>query len=206
MLLGAGKNVLNFGFSASDMEIPEDRAMTRDTIVSAFGMLPAMFSNDAATFDNQDGAIRFMYENGAGRLLAVMRDALNLALLTREERESDSVYINFDLSQIPYFRRQREARIAGMGAALKSGISRDDYVELAELGLEPVEGGDAVFVESGLTLLSEAAGGAKSEPDAKFQFMPAGQPRPDPFAPEAPKAPAAAQPTKEEGDAETPAE
>ena len=179
MLMGGKKTLLEFGFSPADMEIPSDRELTRDEIVAAFGMHPSMFSNDSATYDNQDAAIRYAYENGAGELLAVMREALNLALLTKEERESDSVYINFDLSQIPFFRRQREAKIDKMGTAMRSGISRNDLVNLYDLGLEDVEGGDVPFVESGLTLLSEAAEGASSAPAASFNPFPAPQPKPD---------------------------
>lgn len=190
MLLGAGKSVLEFGFSAQDMQIPEDRAFTRDEIVTAFGMLPSMFSTDAATYDNQDGAIRFMYENGAGELLSLTREALNLALLTKEERESDSVYINFDLSQIPFFRRQREAKIDKMVVALGSGISRNDLVNLYDLGLEDVDGGDVALVGSGLTPLSEVAEGVSSEAASGFgafpfqsQNPPSTQTPPNPSAP-----------------------
>lgn len=177
MLLGAGTDVLNFGFSASDMQIPEDRSATRDEIVTAFGMLPSMFSTDAATYDNQDGAIRFMYENGAGELLNLICEALNLSLLTQEERESDGVWINFDLSNIPFFRRQKEGRVEKMRQALGSGISRNDLVNLYDLGLEDVEGGDVALVESGLTPLSEIADGTTSDPASSFGF-PAPQPIP----------------------------
>ena len=178
MLMGGKKTLLEFGFSPSDMEIPSDRELTRDEIVMAFGMLPAMFSTDASTYDNQDGAIRFMYENGAGELLSLMREALNLALLSQDERESDSVYINFDLSEIPYFRRQKEARVDKMTTALQSGISRNDLVNLYDLGLEDVEGGDVPMVASGLTPLSEVAAGVKSDAAASFGFPPSNQPNP----------------------------
>lgn len=188
MLLGAGKNVLEFGFSAQDMEIPEDRALTRDEIVTAFGMLPSMFSTDAATYDNQDSAIRYMYENGAGELLALTREALNLSLLTKEERESDSVYINFDLSEIPFFRRQRESKIDKMVVAMKSGISRNDLVNLYQLGLDDVEGGDVAFVESGLVPLSEAAEGVGEVPAALSPFA-SPQPVPAPMPKEEPAMP-----------------
>lgn len=178
MLMGGKKTLLEFGFSPADMAIPDDRELTRNEIVLAFGMLPAMFSTDAATYDNQDGAIRYMYENGAGELLALMREALNLALLSQEERESDSVYINFDLSEIPFFRRQKEARIEKMTLAMQSGISRNDLVNLYDLGLEDVAGGDVPFVGSGLTPLSEAADGVKSDAAASFGFPPSNQPNP----------------------------
>lgn len=162
MLMGGKKTVESFGYSPADMEIPEDRQLTKADIVSAFGMHPSVVDSQAATFDNMDAGIRYTYENGVLKVLCAMREALNLGLLTQEERESDSVYINFDLAQIPFFRRQREAKIANMGVALRSGISRNDYVIMSDLGLEKVEGGDAVFIESGLVLLSEAAEGVAS--------------------------------------------
>lgn len=185
MLMGGKKTIASFGFSPSDMEIPEDRGLTRDEIVAAFGMHPALFSNEAATYDNQDAAIRYSYENGVGKILSITREALNLALLTQGERESDSVYINYDLSQIPFFRRQREAKIANMGVALRSGISRNDYVVMSDLGLDPVDGGDAVFIESGLTLLSEAAEGVSSGSEVDPPFPPSNQPNPFEPKPEA---------------------
>ena len=186
MLMGGKKTLLEFGFSPADMEIPSDRELTRDEIVAAFGMHPAMFSNDAATYDNQDAAIRYAYENGAGELLAVMREALNLFLLTQDERESDSVYINFDLSEIPFFRRQREARIDKMRAALGSGISRNELVNLYDLGLDDVEGGDAVFIDAGLSLLTDMADGPAAPPVAAFNAFPAAQPKPEPIPGEMP--------------------
>ena len=181
MLMGGKKTIEQFGFTPSDMEIPEDRALTMGEIVNAFGMHPSIFSNDSATFDNMDAGIRYSYENGVGKILSITREALNLGLLTDEERESDSVYINFDLSQIPFFRRQRESKIAAMGTAIRSGVSRNDYVIMADLGLDPADGGDAVFIESGLTLLSEAAEGVESGAEQDPPFPPSNQP--NPFAP-----------------------
>jgi HK97 family phage portal protein len=182
MLLGGKKQIVEFGFSASDMGAAEDRGLTRDEIITAFGMHPAMFSNVAATFDNMDTAWRYLYENGGMRLLAAIRDALNGFLLSADELESDAVYINFDLSQIPYFRRQREARIAGMGAAVRSGITVNEYNNISDLGLPDLtaeEGGDARFMEPGLVLLSEAASGVTSVDAAAATSIPAGQPVPD---------------------------
>jgi HK97 family phage portal protein len=180
MLMGGKKTLLEFGFSPADMAIPDDRELTRNEIVLAFGMLPAMFSTDAATYDNQDGAIRYMYENGAGELLALMREALNLALLTPEERESDSVYINFDLSEIPFFRRQKEARLKQLGEAIANGVSRNDGVNILDLGLEDAQGGDEVFVSGGLVLLSEAAQGLTSTDAASFNADPMAEQTPSP--------------------------
>ena len=181
MVLGAGTNYLPFGFTAADMMIPDDRSATRDEIVTAFGMLPAMFSTEASTYDNMRTAVRWMYDNPVAKLLNFTREALNLSLLTPEERESDSVYITFDLSQVPFFRSEREAKIEQLGQAIRFGISRKDDVNLLDLGLEDAEGGDAIFIESGLTLLSEAAeGGPASDPLAAFNSMPFQQPKPEP--------------------------
>lgn len=177
MLLPKGTAVLNFGFSASDMEIPEDRQLTRDEIVTAFGMLPAMFSTAASTYDNVRTAIRYMYDNGVAELLGLLRDALNLSLLTPDERAADDVWITYDLSEAPFFRAERQAKIEDLGKAIRSGISRNDAVSMLDLGLEKAEGGDAVFIESGLTLLSEAADGVSSESAAGTPGFP------PPFAP-----------------------
>ena len=51
---------------------------------------------------------------------------------------------------------------------------------MADLGLEPVEGGDAVFVPSGLVLLSDAAKGDEGRAEDP-PFPPSNQP--NPFAP-----------------------
>ena len=179
MVLGAGTNYLPFGFSAADMMIPQDRELTVAEIATAFGMLPAMFDSSAATYDNLRTAVRFMYDNGVLPLADIMRDALNLSLLTDEERESDSVYITYDLTQVPFFRAEREAKIEQLGKAIRSGISRNDGVNLLDLGLEDTEGGDSVFIETGLTLLSEAAEGIKEPPVAAFASNPIMQPNPD---------------------------
>ena len=179
MVLGAGTNYLPFGFSAADMMIPQDRELTVAEIATAFGMLPAMFDSSAATYDNLRTAVRFMYDNGVLPLADTMRDALNLSLLTDEERESNSIYITYDLTQVPFFRAEREAKIEQLGLAIRSGISRNDGVNILDLGLEDAEGGDKVFIESGLTLLSEAAEGIKAAPVAAFNSNPAGQPMPN---------------------------
>jgi hypothetical protein len=152
-------------------------------------MLPAMFSTEASTYDNMRTAVRWMYDNPVSKLLNFTREALNLSLLTEEERASDSVYITFDLSQVPFFRSEREAKIESLGQAIRFGISRNDAVNLLDLGLEDAEGGDAVFIESGLTLLSEAAeGGPASDPLAAFNSVPFGQPKPEPEVDEIPDA------------------
>lgn len=179
MVLGSGTNYLPFGFSAADMMIPDDRSATRDEIVTAFGMLPAMFSTDAATYDNMRTAVRWMYDNPVAKLLNFTRDALNLALLSQEEREGDRVYITYDLSQVPFFQAEREAKIEKLALAIRSGISRDDAVNMLDLGLEKTKGGGAVFIESGLTLLSEAAEGVASDLAAASAVDPFVQPVPD---------------------------
>ena len=179
MVLGAGTNYLPFGFSAADMMIPQDRELTVAEIATAFGMLPAMFDSSAATYDNLRTAVRFMYDNGVLPLADTMRDALNLSLLTDEERESDSVYITYDLTQVPFFRAEREAKITQLGDAISNGISRNDGVNILDLGLEDAEGGDAVFMSSGLVLMSEAANGLTGVPVASSQGVNAGQPMPN---------------------------
>ncbi len=181
LLMGGNQTVTELGFSPADMEFPDDRPMTVGDICNVFGIHPSVLSNDSATYDNMDAGIRYTYENGVMKLLCVKREALNLGLLTEEEIRSDSVYINFDLSQIPFFRRQRESKIAAMGTAIRSGVSRNDYVIMADLGLDPADGGDAVFIESGLTLLSEAAEGVESGAEQDPPFPPSNQP--NPFAP-----------------------
>lgn len=181
MLLGGKKQIAQFGYSPADLEMPEDRAMTTADICNAFGVHPSVVSNDSATYDNMDAGIRYTYENGVLKILSIKRDALNISLLTEEELLTDDVYINFDLSQIPFFRRQRESKIAAMGTAIKSGISRNDYVVMADIGLDPAEGGDAVFVESGLVLLTEAAEGIdQADPPG---FNPFASNAPNPFEP-----------------------
>lgn len=180
MVLGAGTNYLPFGFTAADMMIPDDRSATRDEIVTAFGMLPAMFSTEASTYDNMRTAVRWMYDNPVAKILNLTREALNLALLTQDEREGDEVYITYDLTQVPFFRSEREAKIEQLGMAIRSGISRNDAANLLDLGLEDAEGGDAVFIEPGLTLLSEAAEGIKAAPPPpQFNPMNPAQPKPE---------------------------
>lgn len=178
MLLGAGTNVLEFGFSAQDLQIPEDRSLTRDEIVIAFGLLPAMFSTEASTYDNMRTAIRFMYDNGAAELLGLIRSALNLALLTSDERKADEVWITYDLSDVPFFRQERAANIETMGKAIRSGISRNDASSLLDMGLEKTDGGDEVFIESGLVLLREAGDGISGEDATASRPLPPGMQAP----------------------------
>lgn len=184
MVFGFGADWIPFAFSPADMMIPDDRTATRDEIITGFGMLPAMFSTDAATYDNMFAAIGWMYDRPVYKLLSFMREALNLFLLTPEERASDSVYITFDLSHTPFFRARRAAKIKDMGEGIRSGISRNDMNVLLDMGLErvtPEGGGDTIFIESGLTKLSEAAEGIKAAPVSQtFDPKNPAQPMPDP--------------------------
>jgi HK97 family phage portal protein len=202
MILGSGAHYLPFGFSASDLQIPEDRQLTVNEIVTAFGFLPAMFDSSAATYENLRTSVRFMYDNAVMPLCDLMRDALNLFLLTEEERQSDTVWITYDLSAVPFFRQDRQEKIKQLGEGIRNGISRNDMVSILELGVEDAEGGDEVFIESGLTLLSEAAEGAASVADSKFQSVPGQQPMPADMMdkPEEPVVPAKPEPDAPEED------
>lgn len=182
LVLGAGSEWLRMAFSPVEIDWNEGRKLSMIEICAAYGVLPSLFISDSK-YANQETAVKHMWKNGAHRLLSVIEDAFNLKLVPRARR--GDLWIHFDLSVIPDIQDTLPQRLEAHSRAVGSGIPINRSMELLELPLSHVEGGDAPLVSSLLIPLEQLL----ETPDAPGVDDGTDDMSPDPAAPGAPEPP-----------------
>lgn len=157
MVFGVGSSFIPFSYNATDLQFLEGRQFTVAEICAAFGFHPALFSNEAATYDNMRTAIRHYWTNGAIPLLDTFRDSFNLGLVS--DAEEDSVWIDYDLSNVEALQENTKEQVETFTKAIVSGISRKEAAQLTRLSLPDTEGDDVPLLNPGLRPLAEIAAG-----------------------------------------------
>ena len=157
MVFGVGSSFIPFSYNATDLQFLEGREFTVTEICSAFGFHPALFSNNAATYDNMRTAIRHYWMNGAIPLLDTFRDSFNLGLIPKAERKD--VWIDYDLSNVEALQENTKEQVETFTRAIVSGISRKEAAQLTRLSIGDADGDDVPLVNPSLRPLAEVAAG-----------------------------------------------
>jgi HK97 family phage portal protein len=155
MVLGGGASWVAMGQNAVEMDWIESRKFTVQEIVAAYNLLPAMFSNDAATYSNMSIAVRWMWENPVMQLLDAFEEAFNLLLVPPKDRAT--TWIHYDTSGVLALRDDLASRAAALPQLVASGVPVNEAARLLDLPLPSVSGGDTPLVSAGLMRLEDAA-------------------------------------------------
>src|SRR5258708_40027528 len=120
--------------SRVEMEWLESRRFTLTEICAAFGTLPSLFIPDAK-FTNQDVAVRYMWENGAKRLLEGIQDDANLKLVADADRRK--VFLHYDTNGVKQLEEPLEDRLKAHLSAVQGGIPINRSIVMLDLPTPP---------------------------------------------------------------------
>lgn len=115
-VLAGPYDYLNFGLSATDMEIIEIMRLTLEQWCRMLGLPPVLFNTDNMADNNYQNALRDLVTNTVVPMLASFRDQLNKWLLPRFKAEGKH-FIDFDISALPELQRDLEKMVNSLAKA-----------------------------------------------------------------------------------------
>lgn len=152
LLLGAGGKWERMAMTPAEMDWIESRRFSLIEICAAYGLLPSMFVPESK-YANLGESVRYMWENGAARLLSVLEDGLNTRLIPRAERASR--WIHFDLSGVTALQDNIAKRLESHERAVRSAVPPNKSFILFDLPVDPVPGGERGYISGALVPLEE---------------------------------------------------
>lgn len=174
LVIGAGGEWIPFGMTSEDLENLESRKFTVAEICSAFGILPAMFSTDAATYSNLESAIRFMWTNGVKPLLDILSEEFTRSLLPRSLQDSGA-WIDYDVSNVSAVHENMKPQSEAYSALVQHGVPPNEARTMVGLPGKEIQGGDEPLVNAALVPLraqismADAGGSQETIPTATIK-------------------------------------
>lgn len=166
LVIGAGGEWIPFAMSSEDMENLESRKFTVSELCAPFGILPAMFSPDAATYSNMESAIRFMWTNGVRPLLDILSEEFTRALLP-DDLQQAGAWIDYDVSGVSAVHENMKPQSEAYSALVQHGVPPNEARTMVGLPGREIEGGDEPLVNAALVPLRSqirmAEGGSREE-------------------------------------------
>lgn len=153
LILAGGATWLSLGQNAVEMDWLESRKFTVNEIASAYNLLPAMFSPDAATYSNLETAVKWMWRNPVSQALDAFEEAFNLLLVKPTDRSS--LWIHYDLSAVLALRDDLTDRAGALAQYVSSGVPVNTAAQILDLPIPSVEGGDTPLVAGALMRLED---------------------------------------------------
>lgn len=140
MVLGAGANVQKLIPTPVEMDFTTSRKINLSEISSSFGVLPALFSPDAATFSNLKEARRALWIDTVIPLLRVYQASINRQLMWPYHGKDKR--INYDLTQVEALKDNLEQRVGAWETMINNGVPLNMASTHLQIGLPSIEGGD----------------------------------------------------------------
>lgn len=103
---------LNFGLSATDMDLLNSMKLTREQLCQVFGVPAVLFSTDSMADNNYQNALRDLVTNTVVPLLSTLRDEMNRVLVGDQD-----VFIDFDINALPELQRDLEKQVNALKSA-----------------------------------------------------------------------------------------
>lgn len=184
MLLEGDFDWKEMGMSPRDMDFLQNKHMAAKDIALCFGVPSQLIGiPDSQTYANVQEARLALYEETIIPLAKRVESDLNEWLAPSF---GDEINVQYDIEQIPAMTERRRRVYENVVAAVREGIiSRNEARE--RLGLEPITGGDEVFIAANLFPLGgpevaedegvdpEEAGKSAYGSEAKLDFYPDGE-------------------------------
>lgn len=120
MVLPKGTNFIKLALTPQELDYLASRKWNVSEICAAYDILPAVFDGQQASYANLANSIEYMWEMGIMPQLEVIRDALNLSLLTATE--SETTFIDFDLSNVKALKVQFTRAVADFRQLVQTGV------------------------------------------------------------------------------------
>ncbi len=159
------------GLSPKDMDFLQQRNMAAKDIALCFGVPSQLIGiPDAQTYANVQEARLALYEETIMPLARRVESDLNEWL---SPMYGDDIRIEYDFEAVPAMTERRRRIYENVTQAVREGIiSRNEARE--RLGLEPIDGGDDVYIAANLFPLgtpeTPATQGSEAEEDAKNAY------------------------------------
>ena len=159
------------GLSPKDMDFLQQRNMAAKDIALCFGVPSQLIGiPDAQTYANVQEARLALYEETIMPLARRVESDLNEWL---SPMYGEDIRIEYDFEAVPAMTERRRRVYENVTAAVREGIiSRNEARE--RLGLEPIDGGDDVYIAANLFPLgtpeTPPAQGEQAEEDAKDAY------------------------------------
>lgn len=184
MLLEGDFDWKEMGMSPRDMDFLQNKHMAAKDIALCFGVPSQLIGiPDSQTFANVQEARLALYEETIIPLARRVESDINEWLAPSF---GDEIRVQYDIDQIPAMTERRRRVYENVVAAVREGIiSRNEARE--RLGLEPITGGDEVFIAANLFPLGgpevaedegidpEEAGKSAYGSETKLDFYPDGE-------------------------------
>lgn len=139
-LLEAGLSWQQMSLSPAEMDFVESRRITREDILSVFGVPPAVLGIvQSATQSDVEAMLLQFWLNTVIPYLSDLRDSFNLSLAS----EFGDVKVRFDLSDVPALAPQIRAKIDSAKKLTEMGVPVSEANRLLGVGLMEYEGWDA---------------------------------------------------------------
>ncbi len=127
-------------YNAKDMEFINSRKLSREELMSIFGVLPAIAGIlESSSYGSLSEQKRSFWEN-IMVLLTFIENVLNAKLVPKFKDED--LYIEFDTTTIQAIRENRESEARVASAFADRGIKTVNEIRREMFGLEPVEWGN----------------------------------------------------------------
>lgn len=153
LVIGGGATWQSMSQTPVEMDWLESQKFAVTRITAAYGLLPALFAPEAATYSNLQIAVEWAWNNGAVPLLDSFEDSFNLLLIPRRERGVRCV--KYDLSDVPALQAKLADKAAPFAQFVANGVPINAAAAMLELPLQSIAGGDDPLVSSSLVKLSE---------------------------------------------------
>jgi HK97 family phage portal protein len=200
LVLPNGTHFLRLALTPQELDYLASREWNVREICAPFDVLPSIFDPTSATYSNLSASIEYMWEAGVIPQLGVIRDALNLGLISREE--SSTLRVTYDLSEVKALKVQFTRAVADFRTLVQTGVPGTVANERTKVGLPkylnddvsypPVKGGVAPDGSSADAATPTTAGNAAGG-ETGVGGMPAGG---DPAPLGTPNSPSTANPNQ----------
>ena len=172
------------GQSNKDMEYSMLQKMVKETLAQVYNIPLPLVSLDAATFSNYNSAKLALYDDAVDPLSARIYGGLGELLLPRFGLNPSEVTITYDREAVPALKARRNEELV-----LRRGVNIESTDELrAAVGLDEVEGGNEILVQTSLIPISKIGDDPFSNPFDDIPDPPEGDDD-DPAAPVDPEEP-----------------
>ena len=171
-IVEGGVKVETLGFAQKDLEFLELRKFNRAEILSVFGVPPCIVGVfESAIRANAEEQRKFFWETTMVQKLMKVEMALNQFLVPLfTKNTATKLQLSFDLSDVEALGEQADVRATRLLNLSNGGIISRNEARL-ELGYEPIEGLDTIYVPLGGSTILDSESQQPNQQDSEDRYL-----------------------------------